>query len=180
MIKEKIRNEYFEWLCSIVTDNSNSSGLSYKKLLTRLFDTDFEYVMYQDCNRFEDGCNLRYRFAYEHDYGDISDCLDDRACSILEMMVALCIRCEEHIMDNPNLGNRTGQWFWNMIVNLGLGHMSDETFDSGYVDDVLLKFINRDYAPDGKGGLVTIENCRVDLRDVEIWYQMCWYLNSVE
>ena len=40
------------------------------------------------------------------------------SCSVLEMMVALAICCEETYMDNPNIGNRTGQWFWNMVKNI--------------------------------------------------------------
>ena len=94
------------------------------------------------------------------------------------MMVALAIRCEENIMDDPSYGNRTGQWFWGMIVNLGLGFMTDSRFDEKFVDDVIFRFLNREYEPDGKGGLFTVRNCKYDLRTVEIWYQMCWYLDT--
>ena len=45
-------------------------------------------------------------------------------------------------------------------------------------DDVIKRFLDRDYEPNGKGGLFTIKNCRQDLRKVEIWYQLCWYLDS--
>ena len=41
------------------------------------------------------------------------------------MMIALAIRCEEHIMDDPDAGDRTGQWFWSMLVSLGLGSMDE-------------------------------------------------------
>lgn len=51
----------------------------------------------------------------------IASYLDNRPCSVLEMIIALAIRLEEHIMDDPDIGNRTGQWFWDMIVSLGLG-----------------------------------------------------------
>ena len=37
----------------------------------------------------------------------------------------------------------------------------------------------REYAPDGRGGLFTIRNCEEDLRKVEIWYQLCWYLDTI-
>ncbi len=109
----------------------------------------------------------------------ISKYLDCRPCSVLEMMIALAIRLEEHIMDDPEVGNRTGQWFWNMIVNLGLGSMNDSRFNKLYVQNIIHKFLEREYQPNGKGGLFTIEDCRYDLREIEIWYQACWYLDNI-
>jgi hypothetical protein len=95
------------------------------------------------------------------------------------MMIALSIRIEEDIMDDDEYGNRIGQWFWEMIVSLGLGSMTDEHYDEVYITDVIDCFLNRRYEPNGKGGLFTIRDTKDDLRDVEIWYQMCWYLNSI-
>jgi hypothetical protein len=134
-----------------------------------------------DGNRAEDGIDLRYRFGYEQGYDSpmIATLLDDRPCSVLEMLIALAIRCEEHIMDDPDIGNRTGQWFWNMIINLGLGFMDDTKFDENYVKDVISRFLYRKYKRNGEGGLFTVEHCKNDLRTVEIWYQMCWYLDEV-
>jgi hypothetical protein len=94
------------------------------------------------------------------------------------MMIALAIRCED-FMDNPSIGDRMPQWFWGMITSLGLGSMTDDNFDRDYIDDVIDVFLDRNYAPNGKGGLFTIRNCKDDLRYVEIWYQLCWYLNSI-
>ena len=95
------------------------------------------------------------------------------------MMVALAIRCEETIMDDTEYGDRTGQWFWKMISSLGLSSMSDDMFDKKYATYVINRFLNREYEPNGKGGLFTINNCDEDLRNVEIWYQLCWYLDSI-
>lgn len=94
-------------------------------------------------------------------------------------MVALANRCEETIMDDPQMGNRTGQWFWGMITNLGLGHMNNNKFDKDAVDDIIDKFLNREYSPNGKGGLFTVRNCDDDLRNIEIWTQMLWFLDSI-
>ena len=116
--------------------------------------------------------------GYADDCDDILDCLDG-PCSILEMMVALAIRCEEGIMDDPDIGDRTGQWFWGMVTNLGLGSMSDENFDRKYVDEVIERFLNRKYDPDGRGGLFRVRNCKYDLREVEIFHQLCWYLDNI-
>lgn len=96
----------------------------------------------------------------------------------LEMMTALAIRCEEHIMGDPDIGDRTGQWFWSMLSNLGLGSMSDTNFDKYRVDMALERFLERDYQRNGKGGLFTVNNGR-DMRATEIWYQMNYYLSEV-
>lgn len=177
-----LREVYFEWICSFVCDDHKySKRSSYDKLLRYLDNSEFSYTIGLDGNRAADGVDLRYRFAQEegYDYRLIVNELDDRPCSILEMMVALSIRCEEHIMEDVELGNRTGQWFWNMIVSLGLGSMTDDRFDEGFVEEVLTKFLNREYERNGKGGLFTVEHSRYDMRAIEIWYQMCLYLDNI-
>ena len=82
-------------------------------------------------------------------------------------------------MTDGNYGDRTGMWFWNMIVSLGLGGMDDSRFDEKYVDVVLDRFMDRQYKRNGEGGLFTIDGIRKDMRDFEIWYQMCWYLDCL-
>ena len=181
MTRDELNNEYFEWLYQFVCDERYTKGLSYRKLFVYFHSRSFEYSIAMDSNRAEDGVDLRYRFGYEKSYEDavITAYLDDRPCSILEMMVALAIRCEEHIMDNPDIGNRTGQWFWDMMSNLGISSMSDEKFNRGFVEHIVSRFLNHEYERDGKGGLFRVNRCGQDLRTVEIWYQMCWYLNQV-
>lgn len=176
--RDIIENEYFEWMFNLVCDENQPNDISYRKLLMYLHRTPFRYSISKDDNRAEDGLNLRYRFACS--YSDIKD-VDlylDGPCSVFEMMLALAIRCEETIMDDPKVGDRTKQWFWGMIKNLGLGSMTDDRFDKVFVENVVTRFLDRKYGPDGTGGLFTIRNCKYDLRKVEIWYQLCWYLDS--
>lgn len=90
-------------------------------------------------------------------------------------MVALCLRCEEQIMYNEEDGNRTGEWFDEMLNSLGI---SDEANERN-VYDILSRFIRHDYAPDGHGGLFTLPHCRHDMRNAEIWYQAMWYFDEV-
>lgn len=176
--KDEIANRYFEWIYELVCRNRYAKQISFRKLLMYLHSTEFTYFVPNDDNRAEDGIDLRDRFILSNGYEDGCNYLDG-PCSILEMMVALAIRCEESIMDDPGFGDRTNQWFWGMIVSLGLGSMTDDRFDKGYVADAVERFLNREYAPNGKGGLFTIRNCTRDLRTIEIWYQMCWYLDTI-
>lgn len=182
--REEVINEYFEWMYSIVESVTPSHGgvtptfLSHRKLLMHLHGTEFTFLIPMDENRADDGINLRYRFELESEYTDACRYLLG-PCSVLEMMISLALRCEETIMDEPAVGNRTKQWFWEMINNLGLGAMTDDRFDRREVDDILERFLNREYEPDGSGGLFRIKRCDRDLRRVEIWHQLCWYLDSI-
>lgn len=178
MTKDKIINEYFNWLYDLVCGDRYSDSISYKKLLDYLHSREFTYTIREDKNRAADGVDLRYRFAQEYHRGYVPNCLDG-PCSILEMMVALSLRCEETIMDDPQIGNRTSQWFWSMIANLGLGYMNDKRFDREGADNIIDRFLNREFRPNGSGGLFTLRDCDQDLRDVEIWTIMLWYLDSI-
>lgn len=180
MTKDELNDAYFEWMYQLVYSGRYVGRSSYRKLLYLLHGTEFTYTIPMDGNRAEDGIDLRYRFGYEHDYDDsmIATYLDGRPCSVLEMMIALAIRCEEHIMYDPDIGNRTGQWFWSMVDNLGLGSMNDENFDRDRAEKTVSRFLNREYGRNGEGGLFSVKHCRADLRTIEIWYQMCWCMDE--
>ena len=180
MTKEKLNKEYFNWLCELVCGDEGYNKLSYKKLFTFLYNTEFIYFVEFDDNRAQDGIDFRYHFGYEKGYSiqTIDTYLHNKPCSVLEMMIAMAYRGEEQIMDDYNYGNRTGQWFWNMLSSLGLSKMSDLYFDEVYVSDIINRFLNREYEPNGKGGLFTIENTEYDLREVDIWTQFMWYLED--
>lgn len=179
MIENKIQREYFEWMYDLVIDDRYSKA-SYRKLLEHLNERDFKVILEMDENRAEDGTDLRYRFGRERGYSthDIEQFLDIYQCSILEMMIALACRCEDQIMEDDAQGNRTGIWFWNMIVSLGLGQMNDERYSEKRVDFIIDRFLDREYDANGRGGLFTIQNRYIDMRETEIWYQMSYYLDE--
>lgn len=185
MTLDELREAYFDWMYRFVVDEAENTTptSSYRTLLRYLYSVDFTYSHPMDGNRAEDGIRLRYLFADDQgftDYRPIAAALDNRPCSVLEMMLALAIRCEQTIMINDDFGDRTGQWFWNMILSLGLNMMTDAHFDEQYVEDVVDRFLNREYDRNGKGGLYTVEHCTKDMRKLEIWYQMCMYLNEID
>lgn len=178
-----MRDEYFEWIFSLVSDTRHPAVMSFRKLLTHLFN--IEYYVHPsaplDKNRASDGRDLRYRFGRQAGYDDrfIEAHLDIYDCTVLEMILALAIRCEEDVMDNAEIGDRTSQWFWIMIVNLGLGGMTDVRYDPDIVDEVIRKFLEREYEPNGKGNIFYVRNAEEDLRTLEIWNQMFLYLNNI-
>jgi hypothetical protein len=66
-----------------------------------------------------------------------------------------------------------------MITNLGLGSMHDIIYNDEYVKKVITTFLKREYESNGKGGLFTVKHCDLDMRNVEIWVQMCRYLEPL-
>ena len=180
MVRDELINDYYNWICGIVCE-TKAKQCNFSKLLSYLHSVQFDYIIGRDGNRAEYGMDLRYRFGYENKINQaaIADILDDRPCSVLEMMVALSLRCEENIMNDIDVGNRTGYWFWNMIKSLGLYFMTNEFFDEVEADNIVNSFLNRRYFPNGKGGLFTIPHIEKDLRNIEIWYQMMWYLDYI-
>lgn len=175
MFEERVRQDYFEWLYSYVCRGRAHSYISYKKLFMLLHQIEFIFPLGNDVNRAKDGVDLRYRFTENYGNDMVIDILDG-PCSVLEMLIALAVRCEETIMDDTRYGDRTGQWFWGMMKNLEIDYMIDEMFDKEEAESKIYKFLDREYEPDGKGGLFYIRGCRDDLRDIEIWTQLCWYL----
>lgn len=177
-----ILNNYFEWLCSLVDTRQHHSA-QYKKLLLFLHDTNFRYSIPRDGNRYEDGIDMRYQYGVKTGTSQrlIALALDNKPCSVFEMMIALACRCEDQIMSNSDFGNRTGEWFWEMVMSLGLEEMTNRYFYEAYCHEVMERFLNREYCPNGQGGLFTINfyGNNIDLREYEIWYQANWYLNQV-
>ena len=174
---DRINDEYFEYLYELTDAKRFSKAVAYRKLLMRLHSIEFTWSVPFDDNRADDGIQLRRKFSLARNDLSLSDYITG-PCSVLEMMVALAVRCET-IMEDDRYGDRIGQWFWGMVHSLGLTPMSDSEFDRRFVDDVIAKFLNREYAPNGAGGLFTIRHCEHDLRNVEIWCQLSWYLDSI-
>ncbi len=170
-----IREEYFEWMYQIV------NGKKYYRLLNELNNVDFISLVHYDENRIRDGIDLRYRFA---DEANIPVSIIDRKfnnieCSVLEVMVALSVRIEESIMGDEDYGNRIPIWFSMMIKSLGLYDMTDDKIEYEYVTHTIARFLNRDYDSNGSGGLFTIHDYDRDMRDIEIWYQMCLFFDNL-
>ena len=172
--REEMKREYFEWLIHFI------GCKNHRELLYFLFSVDFSYNIPMDGNRYEDGVNLRYRYADEkgYHYRHVSAWIDDVPCSMLEMMVALSLRIEEHITADPEAGDQTSRWFKAMLKSSGLYALNDETYDEQKARDIVKDVLNRRYGRNGDGGLFRLKHTRRDLRRVEIWYQAMWYLDE--
>lgn len=171
-----IKGQYYDWLSSFANLSAHSL------LLKKLYLTPFEWIIPFDANRADDGIDLRYRFGREHGISDaiIATELDDCPCSILELIVALALRIEEQIMGDESMGNQTSAYIQLMLSSLGLMCYTNRAYSEREIDDILDRFVNRQYTRTGRGGLFEIPDLDYsrDMRNAEIWYQMCWYLNE--
>ena len=161
---------YKEWLLRRVCDLPQMR--KYSELWDKLYSTEYKWVIPQDKNRAADGVDLRYKYK-----GDGYICMNG-PCTVLEMLVALAIRCENELMGDIMQEDKTKKWFWMMIKNLELDEMTDLRYDEYFVESVLDIWMANRYEFDGRGGLFWIKNIEYDMRNVEIWYQMIWFMND--
>ena len=177
MTSKKNNSWYFRWLCKRI--HKKSQAVQYRKLLELLNDREFYWSIRNDENRMEDGLRLREIYARTH----LSFLPPGREipCSLLEMIIGVSGRMEDILFD-PKKGNRTPEWFWEMIANLGLDQFHDGNFyearNNGVIDYILNQFVNRTYDRFGHGSLFPSKKPTKHLAKVEIWYQMQAYLDE--
>lgn len=181
-MKNQIRDDYRNWLIGLACSWCAIKG-NYTQLMEYLYSQPFVPRYANDNNRMQDGFEMRFHFIElsgnpNYTYHDVYKYLNED-CNMLEMMTALAQRCEDHIMGDPDIGDRSGVWFYNMIANMHLDQMTDENFDILKVSRAVENVIDHHYARNGDGGLFSVRNPDIDMRNAEIWYQMNWYLGEL-
>lgn len=174
MEMEETRDVYFEWLYDRV------KGVYYDELLKKLYNRPF-YIdkSDRDYSRVVDGLKLRAEFNAQHPKYKVSK---SRKCSFLEVLIAMAARFDDEIMYEEKYGDRSIDWFWCFIDNMGLSHATDSNWNhhwDRFVDDKCSAIINRDYKKNGVGGLFTIRNHpNDDIRMIPLWTQLNWWLDE--
>lgn len=167
---------YFDWLVYIVAPDYRQRD-HYTKLLLALYSTEFYWVINRDKNRAADGLDMRDQ--YERETGLYCDAYGP--CTVLEMLIALAIRCENELMYmyDPGAGNQTERWFWMMIDNLGMSRFDDyHHFDELEIDDILARFMDRNYGPDLEYCPFPVQNWVPGFEKMELAYQMNYYVKE--
>lgn len=165
---------YFQWLYSQVCSvKAKRPSKTHRKLLHILYTKEYVWLVPNDDNRVEDGKDLRLEFfADEGIRVSERDILWlDLGCSMLEMLIALAKRF------SFEAGRPMSIRFWEMLMNLDLHHINDETiFDEDEVSEVLDRVIWRTFNYNGGGGLFPLVYPEEDQRYVELWYQLSAYI----
>ena len=174
---EKFNEQYYlNWLSQFFPNDN-----WYQKLINDLYYTEFTYFLAMDSNRAEDGINLRWKFAAENEWPIeiIEEYFRNRPCSVLEMMIALAIRCFT-VFDESGDVRFIPQLISEMLSNMGLIDQVDDEYDPYETDLKVSVFLDRQYEKNGSGGLFIINNPELDLRSMDLWMQLNWYLMSKE
>lgn len=169
---------YFNWLYLQIEPTTNANPARTHSLLAeQMFKTIFRWSVPNDDNRVEDARDLRVEFM--DNYSADSPWMREDA-SVLEVLIALARRL------SFEAGGEVDEWFWKMVSNLGLWTYTDESYSDWIAEkvDVALEiFMEREYDHDGDGGLFPLKHTTLDQREIELWYQMSYYLlegNSVD
>ena len=169
---------YFEWLYSrigVVSDRNPKH--SHWLLAEHLHNKEFTWFIPNDDSRALDGIFLREEFIAHIDGNIIDLAAISGPCSMFEMLIALASRISFSMDSGEDDG--TGGWFWELLRNIKIDHLSDEyygPFEHDEVERILDVVIDRTYDSNGVGSLFPLRNSRFDMRFVEIWYQMSAYL----
>lgn len=178
MTDERIKKLYFDWLTGIVTHDRKNRN--FNRLLETLHFREFIWSsnIPLDEDRSLDGARLRLDFATDEKIDPMvaSNALQG-PCSVLEMMIALCRKCELQITGEVG-DEHPERIFWDMVDNMCLINMDDGRYDEVYVQTCIDNLLYRDYRPNGLGGLFTVENAEKDMRNLPIWVQMTWWINE--
>lgn len=173
-------DNYIHWLMAEKLHFNNEMIEKYNFLTYDLFNIPFTYSHPMDENREADGLGLRSEFEY-YNPGIVLFDGEHRPCSVLEFMVALACRCEDQIMRDPKIGDRTSKWFLEFLDNLELSKCTNQAWQYDYGDYIKNRidiFLKRRYLRNGKGGLFPVKTSKVDQRNVQIWEQLSAYLSE--
>lgn len=171
---------YFDWLCILIGVNSNFPKRNYFQLISALHRTEFTPKLAMDQNRGADGLQLRVEFMDEH--GPWGSATNRGPCTMLEFLVALAKRMSFLTYGEGNHG-QTAYYFWKMMENLGLSKVTDDRWETAngdfFVEDAVWRINQREFMPDGSGGIFPLKRPNGDQRKIEIWYQMnAWLLEN--
>ncbi len=165
---------YYQWLKSLVY--SEESG-NHESLLACLNSMPYTYVVELDSNREGDGLYMRNIFYDEHE-----ECegMLTHDCTLLEMLVGFANRMAEDVF--ADLGKSTSDWFWEFMDNLGADYFSDDILKTSSGRDdlraLLQNFLHRRYKDSKSGNIFVFEREPIDLKSIELWYQMHFYIEE--
>ena len=172
-------DDYVYYLYRIV----QNGGENHRKLCVELFKNRFfitRSAPKRDVDREKDGLELRKEWS--------NDSLDGEfhiiPCTMLEMIIGISKRMSEQLMDEDG-EDKTAQYFWEIMENLGLTCMDDDNFgwETGLAQKKIAKtceiLCKRQYNPDGTGGgMFPMPGVfGINQKKMEIWYQMQDYIN---
>ena len=174
-------SDYILWVMKDRIHMSEKDIRDYRRLINVLTDIEYVWIHPMDENRAIDGIELRSDFEYETgEYLDKSSGLMP-VCTFFEMLAALAIRCENQLMRNLSIGDRTSRWFFEFVNNLGLGEYTDRKWkgqDEQIVRRIIEDFMEGKYKENGSGSMFPLKKRGINQRNEQLWKQLTAYLNE--
>ena len=173
-------DKYYDWLLFKVCNSREKS--EYSMILRDLASVEFYSSVDRDNNLIEH-CKYYLREDFEDEAeanGFKIDIPDSLPVSLLEVIIVLCVKAED-IMQSFD-GVDYSRWFWHMMKNSGLTFYTNYRYNKNGAFAHIKMILDRKYEPNGKDGLFYIRGLDLgayDLREIELWYQLMWYLNEV-
>jgi len=181
-----LKDDYFRWLY----DSIGKQRKSYKKLCRVLHAKPFRWSVPNDDNRCKDGLDLRTEYIEEKNLDEthleVAYFLKGD-CTTFEVLVGLAQRIDFLMYDLNPKTNHKSRWFMEMVENLNLKKFDDliskdgrfDPVSEAEIDDVLEVLMDRTYDFYGRASLFPMKKRPPkDLAQVEIWYQLMWYLDE--
>lgn len=145
-----------------------------------MHQVEFTPLVHFDENRVAVALGLRDQFqasAGSLGPGEIEELMAP-PCSVFEVLCGLAWQANDQMIPLT-----MPVWFQIFIENLGLDKYSDEVIDGPgraafNVEKIVNKFNNREYSPDGRGGIFPLKRPQHDQRETELWFQMGAYITQ--
>lgn len=167
--------EYFIWLTEQIDDRKVDSDFLYDTCGV-LFDITFQPLDADDLNRVGDANSLRLRYLEEEGIdglirNDNEDTYSSEEATVLEVLVALCVRLEHDILGEPG-NEHPERWFWEMIKNFGI---TEDTSEHD-IYEIIDNWMEGNYGEDGSGGPFVLHEYDFDVRELGLWDQAQHYI----
>ena len=162
-------SKYVHWVLKDKLSLTDKETHTYLYIVLTLTDVEFTWRHPMDENRALDGLELRDDFEYETgEYLDKSSGLM-ASCTFFEMLAALAIRCENQLMRNLSMGDRTSKWFFEFLENLGL---LDTNLREEKIKERAEDFMN------GELDMFPLKRKGIVQKNEQIWKQLSAYINE--
>ena len=184
--------EYFEWLISKVTSPAVPADESARAVMGTLHSIRVRSLpMLDDEPRLMDGKQLR--MEYEDECCKSATAPEDAAdpdadlCTVLEMLVALSRRMDDIMRDPLDPSSSAPSWFWGMVSTMVGQYYYPCCYWSfpinsatvHIISDCAMRFLGRQYDRSGHNGNIFVGlHPSVDVRELDIWTQACWFMSA--
>ena len=176
-INTPLTQDYFDWLVKGLLQFNPETEQPLIEVCHMLFLRDYSATLQMDVAREKDGTLLRDIFTARL-VGDavvINGSPWKNPCSLLEMMIQLCVRMKEEFYTSyEDMCPVIKIIFMSMLHSLGILDENNDIVPVNLAHVYIDNFLHRNFEPNGKGSLFNLEDKTqdVDWRDVPIWNQM--------